>query len=714
MLKIPCLSRPIPLFLLALLVSPVICRGAEEKPKPFRLPAVSLKEGVIWGATCDGANGMHLAFGGQDQDAPDGRPHTRIMQDGQWSSIADALRAANPLAALHDRCAAIADRQARLTAQARSLYFQGLPADRRNAATKETLLPAQAQLAQDLAALSADLRGAPNLARADAVRAANSVKLLDGAIAQAEQVGQSLKEDLSPAAIHEMWEGQTRIERAAEPLDAEPAPRALSPIVFDARTGLFVLFGGDHCDYVTNDTWTFDPKSRRWTQRHPAMAPPPRGNHTLVADGTGKVRLSGGYQYSNDTDYTGGQYINRADGDWIYDIAADTWTSASERPLVEANTRLYRTGPFHPDFYLQGPAPDAAAFQQRLAQLPTNQWVSIKPPFLPQLNRDWGTAVLDPDRDQILRFAGGHVAHGGSDVLHFHLTTGRWELPFPVEFPLGQTFSNTEYPNGFNFNARPWITGHTYQSYGYDPVAKKMLFTGRKNHFYIYDPDRADWTGRAAKPKGMNYGSAYYTLTICPTPAGLVCWTNEGEIFRYDATKNEWTRLAITGEKLPGSVVDNSTIVYDSKRDRLLMVRKSYGDKHAFDGRLYAVDLKTMSASQIDPSNAAAAAPIPYLCQLRYDPAHDLLLAGCVLPSGDETDTPHAPIGPRRTPAYDCATNRWISLNLTGEDFYRPKARDVSLGLVYDAKRGLFWAVNARSNVYVLKLDPTTADPKPL
>ena len=30
-----------------------------------------------------------------------------------------------------------------------------------------------------------------------------------------------------------------------------------------------------------------------------------------------------------------------------------------------------------------------------------------------QINRDWGTAVLDPDHDLLLRWSGGHCAHGG-------------------------------------------------------------------------------------------------------------------------------------------------------------------------------------------------------------------------------------------------------------------------------------------------------------
>lgn len=68
----------------------------------------------------------------------------------------------------------------------------------------------------------------------------------------------------------------------------------------------------------------------------------------------------------------------------------------------------------------------------------------------------------------------------------------------------------------------------------------------------------------------------------------------------------------------------------------------------------------------------------------------------------------------RRTPAYDAAGNRWVSLRIGGEDPSGTKGRNVSLVLVHDARRGLFWAVDTNSRVYVLRLAPASADPRPL
>jgi hypothetical protein len=664
-------------------------------PKSYRLPGTDLKQPIIWGAVCELPDGTGLAFGGEDQKADDGQAHTRIKTKDGWKPLVEELRKNNPWQAHHHRGAELARRQKDLAARARRIYFTGLPLKERAKQLGELQVD-QKVLQAELLRLVGDLK--PFEAKMND----NRLQPLRDAAATAAALFKSRGDDRDDTILP-MRQVQVALEKAAEVLDAEPPPRALSPIVYDEKTRLYVLFGGDHCDYLTNDTWVFDPAKPQWRLRYPKSAPPPRANHTLKVTGDGKVVLTGGYTYTSTTDYMGGQYRDHGDGDWTYDIAANTWSGGKG---VDPDGRVYRSPLFLPEHYLQDPRPDAAAFGDWLRQIPANTWMPTKTPLRPPLNRDWGTAVLDPDRDLILRFSGGHCAHGGSDVLHYHLASNRWELPFPVEFPLGQLYTNTEYPNGFNFNRRPWVTGHTYQSYGYDTITKRMLFTGHFDHCYVYDPNVADWTTRFLKPKGMTYGGCFYTLTLCTTPHGLAAWTQEGKVFHYDPASKEWKELALTGEKLRGSVVDNSTVLYDSKRDRLLFLVKGYGDKSRYDGRLYAMDWKTKAVKVLEPAGREPAAAVPFLRECRYDVANDLVLVGGTLPPDKD--------GLRRTPAYDCAAERWISLKLAGTDPSGKTGRNVSLGLMYDAKRELFWAVDTNSNVFVLRLDPKTADARPL
>jgi hypothetical protein len=680
---------------LATVVSMLLVAGMvfskTPRKRPYRLPDVDIKSQVIWGSTCDGPGGKGLAFGGQDQQSDDGRPHTRIKSNGQWRAIHRELRAANAFQKLHDHIAHAGYLQKRMTASMRSVYFKDLQVG-------STLPAEQKRVIEKIASVIAVLKAKRDLAPYEVQQGALALRRL---ISAQKAIAKKLTE-VTPATIRSMARIAIDLEQAAEHLDAEPPARALSPLVYDAHSKLYILFGGDHLDYLTNDTWVFDPARSQWRQRHPTTAPPPRANHKLSV-AKGKITLTGGYTYSSNTDYCGGQYIDLDDGDWTYDIIANRWTGA--KPAAPCDSRVYRTGPFHPDFYLT-PQPDTAATAKRLAGLKPNTWVAMNPPRLPRLNRDWGTAVIDPDHDLMLRFSGGHSAHGGSDVLHYHFSTNRWELPFPVEFPLGQLYANTRYPNGYNFNRRPWVTGHTYQNYGYDPIGKKMVFAGRPNNCYIYDPEVGDWTMRYSKPSAMVYNSCFYTITVCTTRDGAMAWTRSGSVLQFVPQTGRWGEFKLRGEKLPGSVVDNSTMVYDSKRNRLLFAVKGYGRKNTYDGQLHFLDVRTQTVGKLSPGGMDAAAAIPYLCQIRYDAGNDLLLVGGTLPPGQD--------GLRRTPAYDPVANRWISLAIGGKDPSGPKGRNVSLGMMYDNKRKLFWAVDTNSRVYVLRLSPKTADPKPL
>lgn len=686
------------ILILAALIS-LWTQGAEPKAKPYRLPAVDLKQDVIWGASAVGGE-YELFFGGQDQGSEDGVGHTRFLKDGGLVKTIDDLRRQAPQKKFAARLNGMKELQKTTLTNIEGAYLSGNnPPDR----FCLIFINLQVQIMDKLAEVAESEfndtlrlpipgeRDTPDVSRAIFNRAFKSFR---SAVAE-------LETEITPTHLKRMRSAMEETGLAAQMLGAEPSPRALSPIVYLPKLEVFLIVGGDHGDYLTNDTWIFRADPSRWELLHPSSAPPPRANHTLRANADGTITLSGGYTYANNTDYMGGQYVDLDDGDWTFDIVKNTWSHSTEKG-VAPTTRTYRTGPFHPDYFLDGPKPDPAGFKKLLDDIPVNTWVKTNPPRLPQMNRDWGTAVIAPDRDLILRWAGGHSAHGGTDVLHFHLSTNRWELTHPVEFPLGQLYTNTAYPDGFNCNRRPWITGHTYQSYVYDEQSQKLLFLGRRGHMYFYDPAIGDWAGRTGKPAELSYDSCYYTLTTTATPQGVFCWTRDGLLFVYEPAKTTWKKVELKGEKLAGSVVDNSTLTHEPKSQRLYFFRKPYGDKAAYDGKVQSVDVRSGTVTTHIPENARAAEAVPYLCQIRCHPPTGLLFVGGTLPP-DES-------GVRRTPAYDPVKNRWVSLKIGGEDPSGKSGRNVSLGLMWDAHRRLFWAVDAKSQVYVLRLEVEGAE----
>lgn len=274
--------------------------GAPQE-KAYRLPSTDLKARVIWGASLEVPDGPSLAFGGQDQAADDGNAHTRIRRGGEWTAIHEELRAKNPLQGAWGICEARRRLQKAARARTRTRHFEGLPAE------------AETDHAGLAAADLARLPEAPGIGRA--------IRLLESGDRDA-------------------------LERAAELLDAEPPPRALSPIVRHPGRKVFVIFGGDHLDYLTNGLWLFDPAALSRTRRHPPSAPPPRANHALRVD-DGKLVLSGGYTYTSSTDHVGGQYRNLGDGEWTYDSDADARTGGRGDPVSLPDPLRRGERPFH-------------------------------------------------------------------------------------------------------------------------------------------------------------------------------------------------------------------------------------------------------------------------------------------------------------------------------------------------------------------------------
>jgi len=119
--------------------------------------------------------------------------------------------------------------------------------------------------------------------------------------------------------------------------DISPLGRGDEMFVYDERANIFILFGGWHelpnGTYIRlADTWVFSLESATWTERHPAVSPPPRSDSEVaygpLADA---VLLVGGF---NGTDYLGDV--------WAYAPSNDSWfpRPAAVEPSPRADGRM--------------------------------------------------------------------------------------------------------------------------------------------------------------------------------------------------------------------------------------------------------------------------------------------------------------------------------------------------------------------------------------
>lgn len=131
------------------------------------------------------------------------------------------------------------------------------------------------------------------------------------------------------AALRQTRALQRVVEESAEAQFPVPCARRNSPLAFDPATQRFVLFGGDHQDYVLNDTWTLDLARGRWQRMTPERAPSPRAGHALISLPGGRLALYEGYTQATSTDYGAMPWSMISPVQlWLYDVAANRWDLA--------------------------------------------------------------------------------------------------------------------------------------------------------------------------------------------------------------------------------------------------------------------------------------------------------------------------------------------------------------------------------------------------
>ena len=96
-------------------------------------------------------------------------------------------------------------------------------------------------------------------------------------------------------------------------------PHTGGQLAYDRDNRVFILFGSELKGGDTW-TWTFDPGSKDWRQRHPPVSPPGRMlSRPVWHDKMRAMVVFGGSRRGND----GGDWLNDL---WVYETAADRWT----------------------------------------------------------------------------------------------------------------------------------------------------------------------------------------------------------------------------------------------------------------------------------------------------------------------------------------------------------------------------------------------------
>ena len=535
-----------------------------------------------------------------------------------------------------------------------------------------------------------------------------------------------------------------------------PCSRRNSPLVFDPAHRVFVLFGGDHEDYLMNDTWVLDLDGKGWRRAGPKASPSPRAGHALVAlPGCGKIALYEGYVQSNSNDYGAGpsRPIDPVQL-WLYDVAADRWDlagswSSSKKGEASAPPAVgkfygYASDKFSP------PALAVAASDTLVLATPKATWtLRIDPTSIDVAARD---KLGTPPNTRLNRTGAFQAAYcevpiGPKATGIDDLPENRWvKLPpsprNPVEGCRQRDWSTSVWDSdreqillwggghcvrssssvlhysptsgrmvegydadepyggngggGFDSSllGRPWVSVHNYKHYAYDPKCK-LLVSGRG---YLYDPERMDWLRQERLP--LPYHFEWGATVVAGSKHGAVAWAKKragdevAGLWLFDKEKG-WTDLEPIG-KLFVPWCDSHGMVYDSKRDRMIFsgVGGGYGKKS--DGSLLAFDFATRKLTRLTPENAELGKTTCAREQAYVEHA-DWMLIGEQVRVGESKAAPHL------TRIYDCARNKMFVLDAG------PAADGHEAGWMYDLRRKLVYSFSTRGEAWALRLEPKTA-----
>lgn len=568
---------------------------------------------------------------------------------------------------------------------------------------------------------------------------------------------------LDAALLRTVFDAAWALDEAADCFASAPPPRTFPAVAYDPEFKCIVLFGGDHGDFVYNDTWIYDCAKKSWRQVFSRSAPPARMQASMLhLPGRKRMAIVGGTTIGNrfvvqsrdnpqtpdlwEFDPATGEWAmigtaaldNRdvpqdhgrwmlgsalaaGDGDVLLGMACrdaiyvegkgHNWDGSTNLlrlaagdaartagAAAPAGTRVYlsKVNCYDPTWLDAAPKADPKEMQDFYAGLKPNTWTLLPKPPRMVAYRCWGTAVYNPELDEIYYWDGGHQSDCSNLVHTYHPATNRWSIGYVAEFFGGSN-------KGMSFNGRPDCSNHTYLTYAWDPAARRMI-AASFGGVSVYNSERRDWDSHHVPPFGFNL----YVTKAVSTPRGVVFWNPgscEGQQMvpffgLFDSKTGKFEALPMKGARgapQPGHS-DSCVIRHDSKRDVLWILSGDATGGAKPDGKIWRYDLKTGSIEPTDPAGAGAiGASMKTWREAVYLPRQDLLLFNNFTASG-------------RQVAYDPGKNRWVTLAISRGKHSPQVLGGVGAGCVYDSKRDLVWAIGEYNENFVLKIDPATLD----
>ena len=348
---------------------------------------------------------------------------------------------------------------------------------------------------------------------------------------------------------------------------SSPPGRQFPCLVYDSTNKVLVLFGGNGNNvqnYPTqilyNDTWTYDPGSKTWTNMSPAVSPSARELSGMAFHkGRGVSVLYGGN--------IGPGVVMEADT-WAYDYVRNTWTkmtpetsppprNAHSMAYDPINDKVVLVGGVSPPIY-NWRADSWSYDYGKNWTMGTRNAPSARSGHQMAYDSDTGETILFGGFDGALLDQSSMMYCG--DTWSYNLSQYRWTLLSPT-----RACQEVAPISGFKIS-----TGSTME---YDRRCKEIILYIPANTqsfgVYSFDPSTRAWTNKnsADAPRGD-----YTAMTYHDESGEMVVWQYQtGTVLTYDASSNGWTW------KEAGPTQTDGSIVYLDTTGEIMAFGKSQG-----------------------------------------------------------------------------------------------------------------------------------------
>jgi len=449
-----------------------------------------------------------------------------------------------------------------------------------------------------------------------------------------------------------------------------PAPRYCHGLAYLENCGKILLVGGrvpgegGKRRRLEREVWVYDAAENTWTPVA-AEVPELKGHQWLCIEA---VAGKGG----SNSDEVFAFVTSKYDHSWVvYRFRYDPSAAAGRAEGFSPGVKFWKTTRLK-EWYEEVSPPDRKAHEAFLKRLPANRWVEVKPPKSTK-GRTWGSALFDTDRGIAMKWGGGHSGYQGTDMAFYDVGANRFTIDRTPAFTPDPFDRWARRPKGRTFFNQPW-TRHMRHTCAYDRVRKVGVFTdaGGSEWYdrrfdavvkwtWLYDVEKRRWLEPIVQP--FPGGGSVSPIAV-PTPKGVLVyqhdwgrtWQNSGRLFRFVGERGRpdtwgWEEIESNGPERPFQR-EHMTIVYDSKRDRLIFLSYDPKTKEPVMWFFSMSERRWRRNPRQGPGGISTREAV-------YIPEQDAILAYGPARKGD----------PIWTRVYLCEQNRWIPLNIPTPKF---------------------------------------------